>query len=40
MCMVEVSNLAEQRLHTAPDPLKQKSKLPLQVLYILEALQV
>ncbi len=38
--MLEVSNLAEQGLYTAPDPQEQTSKLPLQVLYILEALQV
>lgn len=38
--MLEVSNLAERDLDTAPDSLEQGSKLPLQVLYILEALQV
>ncbi len=40
MCVLEVSNLAEEGLYPAPDPLEQKLKLPLQVLYILEALQV
>jgi len=38
--MLEVSNLAEQDLDTVSDPLEQNSKLPLQVLDILEALQV
>jgi len=44
--MLEVTSLAEQgpyyaeKTYTAQDPLEQKSKLPLQVLYILEALQV